>query len=54
MKKLLAKLKETSTWKGLIFIITACGVALSQEQQEAIIAAGVALVGVIDVFRKEK
>lgn len=54
MKKLISKLKETSTWKGLIFIITAFGVALSQEQQEAIIAAGVALVGVIDVFRKEK
>ncbi len=53
MKKLLAKFRESSTWKGLIFLLTACGVALSQEQQEAIIAAGVALVGVIEVFQKD-
>lgn len=53
MKKLLGKLKETSTWKGLVFILTACGVALSQEQQDAIIAAGVGLIGLIEVFQKD-
>lgn len=54
IKKILAKLKETSTWKGLIFLLTALGVSLSSEQQEAIISTGVAIVGIIDVFRKEK
>lgn len=54
MSKIFKKLKETSTWKGLIFLLTALGVSLSNEQQEAIIAGGVALVGIVDVFTNEK
>jgi hypothetical protein len=53
MERLVEMLKETSTWRGMISIVTAFGVVLSPEQSEAIIAAGLALMGVINVFRKE-
>ena len=50
MKWIKARLKERSTWKGLVWLITACGIALTPEQTEAIITAGLALAGVLDVF----
>ena len=54
LSKLLGYLKQPSTWRGLIAILTAAGVALQPEQVEAIVIAGVALVGVVEVFRNEK
>jgi len=48
------RLREMSTWKGLVMVLSALGVTLSPDQIQAIIAAGLALVGVIDVFRKER
>lgn len=51
---LLARLKEQSTWKGLTLILSAVGIALSPEQMAAIVTAAVSVVGVIEVFRKEK
>jgi hypothetical protein len=48
----LDRLKENSTWRGLIMVATALGVKLDPTQSEAIIAAGLALVGIINVFRK--
>ena len=53
MSKLWEKLKEASTWRGIVWIITAGGVVLSDLQIEAIISAGVALTGLIEVFRGE-
>lgn len=53
VKWILQRLQEPSTWRGAIYTATAAGVALSPDQQEAIIAAGLALVGVINVFRNE-
>lgn len=54
MKKVLSVIlnnfRYPSTWNGLIAIITAFGVALSPEQTEAIVVAGLGLVGVISVF----
>jgi sulfur transfer protein SufE len=43
---------EASTWRGLVLIITALGVQLDPEQIDAIIAAGLALSGLIGVFWK--
>lgn len=54
MGKLWQKLKEASTWRGIIWIITAGGVVLTDLQIEAIISAGMALTGLIDVFKKDK
>ncbi len=47
---LLNRLREASTWRGIVMLFTAAGVALSAAQSEAIIAAGIALAGVIGVF----
>jgi hypothetical protein len=49
---LLEKLSENSTWRGLILIATAVGVKIEPELQEAILVAGLGLVGLINVIRK--
>lgn len=51
---ILQRLKEATTWKGIIMLLAAAGVTLDPDQIQAIIAAGLALIGVIDVFIKEK
>lgn len=50
---LLNRLAENSTWRGIVLLLTALGVALSPEQGEKIVAAGLAIVGAINVFRKQ-
>ena len=47
-------LGESSTWRGIIFILTAVGVQLDPDQQTAIISAGLAFSGLIGVFFKRK
>jgi hypothetical protein len=42
--------QSPSSWRGLVMILSACGVALSPETSAAIIAAGMALSGLIGVF----
>ena len=44
---LLARLQETSTWRGLVLIATALGYVLSPDQQEAIVAGGLLVAGLI-------
>lgn len=41
---------EPSTWRGLIVLLTALGVALTPEQHEAVVALGLALAGLVGVF----
>ncbi len=54
-KYLISRLKEGSTWRGLIMLLTAAGIwKLNPDQTEAIIAAGIALSGVIGVFWPER
>jgi hypothetical protein len=47
-------LGEASTWRGIIFILTAIGIQLDPAQQAAIITAGMALAGLVGVFFKRK
>jgi hypothetical protein len=47
---LLARLREPSTWRGLVWILTVSGVLLTTEQAEAIMLAGMALAGLLGVF----
>ena len=54
LNTLLEKLSENSTWRGLILVTTAVGVKLEPELQETIVAAGLGLVGLINVLRKGK
>lgn len=51
---ILERLSENSTWRGLILVATAIGVKLDPALQESILAAGLALVGLINVLRKGK
>lgn len=45
------KLHQESTWRGIIALVTAFGVTLSPDQSEAIVAGGIALIGLINVFK---
>lgn len=47
---LLARMSEASTWRGLIMLATAVGVVFSAEQVEAVVAAGLALAGLVGAF----
>ena len=51
---ILNRLKEASTWRGLLLLVTAAGVTLSPDQKEAIITVGLALVGLVGVFTPDK
>jgi len=50
---LVARLGEQSTWRGLIGLVTAAGVAITPEQTAAIVAVGMAAIGLVNVFRSE-
>jgi hypothetical protein len=50
----LQRLSENSTWRGIILVATALGVKLDPELQNQILAAGLGLVGLINVLRKGK
>lgn len=50
----LERLSENSTWRGLILVATALGLKLDPELQNAILAAGLGLIGLINVIRKGK
>ena len=52
MNFILDRLKVNSTWRGLILVATAIGLKVDPTQADAIAAAGLALVGLINVFRK--
>jgi hypothetical protein len=54
MNSILERLKEQSTWRGIIFLATSFGLTIHPEYQEHIIAIGIGLVGIINVFRKER
>ena len=51
---ILGQLGQNSTWRGLILVATALGVKLEPEMTDAILAAGLGLVGLINVLRKGK
>lgn len=46
----LSRLKEPSTWRGIIGLLTALGVYIKPEIGEAIIALGMALAGGVAVL----
>ena len=51
---ILNRLQEQSTYTGAIFVIAAAGISVDPEKANAIAAAAMALVGAINIFRKEK
>ena len=50
---ILDRLKQESTWRGLIQLAIACGVGIKPDQAAAIIALGVSAIGASNVFKKD-
>lgn len=53
MNWLIKRLREPSTWRGLIWLATAFGVTLRPEVWEQITAVGMAVAGLIGVLTSE-
>jgi hypothetical protein len=53
MKIMIQKLTEPSTIRGIIALLGAFGITVQPEYHEHIIAAVLALLGIINVWRKE-
>lgn len=54
MENLINRLKEVSTWQGIIGIVTGFGIAISPDLADGIAAAGVAVFGLVSIVRKER
>lgn len=54
MNDILKKLSEPSTIRGLIGLIGAAGIVIEPELMEQIVALAMALIGIINVVRKER
>ena len=50
IKKILEYALWPSCWKGLFAILTAAGITFAPDHQQAIITAGLAVIGAIQVF----
>lgn len=51
---ILQRLKEPSTWRGLVLIATSAGVGIEPAMADAIISAGIGLAGVVGVVTADK
>lgn len=52
MKTLIEYLRHESTWRGIIALAAGFGITLTPEAANAIIAAGLSLIGLINIFKK--
>ena len=50
MQYIINRLKEASTWRGIALLLTAFGVQVAPEVQEAVITAGIAVAGAVGVM----
>jgi hypothetical protein len=50
---IILKLSEESTWRGIVLLVTALGAKLAPDMAESIITVGLALVGLINVVKKQ-
>jgi uncharacterized membrane protein len=48
------RLSEPSTWRGILAVLTACGIAFSPDQADKIVAGGLALIGLVGAFSSDK
>jgi hypothetical protein len=51
---ILARIKEASTWRGIILVLTAVGVPVAPVMADSIIAAGLAIAGLIGAFAPDE
>ena len=47
---LFARVKEPSTWRGFILLLTALGVPLAPQLAEAIVTAGLGIAGLVGII----
>jgi len=50
---MLDRLQEPSTWRGVVLLLTAVGVPLAPALSDAIVAAGLAVAGLIGVVTRD-
>ena len=48
------RMKEASTWRGIVMLLTAAGIPIAPEMQSLIISAGLALAGLIGAVVPDK
>lgn len=51
---ILNRLREPSTWRGIILLLTAAGVGIDPALGEQIIAAGIGVAGLIGIVTADK
>ena len=51
---IMERMSEPSSWRGVVALLTAFGVAFSPEQTDKIVAAGLAIIGILGAFTKDK
>ena len=51
--KLLTLAREPSSWRGLVWVLTAAGISVSPEMAAQIGTAGMALAGLIGMFARD-
>ena len=51
---IIARLKETSTWRAIIVLLIACGIPIAPLLADRIIAIGLAIVGLIGIFMPDQ
>lgn len=51
---ILERLKEASTWRGIVLVLTSFGLQVSPEQSAAIISVGLGIAGAIGALMPNK
>lgn len=51
---LITRLREASTWRGIVLILTSLGAGIKPEHAEAIVSAGVGLAGLLAVLLPDR
>lgn len=54
MDYILSRIKEPSTYKGVLALLAAFGLHVDPSESAAVVSAILALIGVWEVFRREK
>lgn len=47
-------LNEASTWRGIVYLLIACGIQISPDLQGAIVTAGLSVAAALSIFFKQK
>lgn len=51
---ILSRIKEPSTWRGFILLLTAIGVPVAPQLAEAIVTTGLGVAGLVGVISPDK